>query len=72
MQLVMAWRETGTVPNEVTCRRVVNGKTELEMPIYPYPQLTAWNSKSNRYEPVDGPRLEVERVAERFRPAPKE
>jgi feruloyl esterase len=72
LQMVMAWREKGTVPNEVICKRVVNGKTEVEMPIYPYPQQTAWNAKTNSYEPVDAPRRGVERVADRFRPAPAE
>ena len=72
LRMVMDWREKGTVPNEVICRRMVNGKAEVEMPIYPYPQQTAWNAKTNSYEPVDGPRCGVERVANRFRPAPAE
>ena len=70
LQMVMDWREKGIVPNAVICKRVINGKTEIEMPIYPYPQQTAWNVKTNAYEPVDGPRGGVDRVAERFRPAP--
>jgi len=72
LQMVIAWREKGTVPNEVICRRVVDGKTEIEMPIYPYPQQTTWNAQTNNYQPVDGARGGVERVAARFRPAPAE
>lgn len=72
LQRVMDWREKGTVPNAVICRRVVNGKTELEMPLYPYPQQTAWDAKTSSYQPVDGPRGGVDPVAERFRPAPAE
>lgn len=70
--MVMAWREKGTVPNAVTCKRVVNGRTEIEMPVYPYPEQTSWNATTNGYEPIEGPRGGVERVADRFRPAAKE
>lgn len=70
LQLVMDWREKASAPAEAICRRVVNGRTELEMPIYPYPQQTAWNARTNSYAPVDGPRHGVQRVANRFRPAP--
>lgn len=72
LQQVMDWREKGTVPNAIICRRVINGKTEVEMPLYPYPQQTAWDAKTSSYQPVDGPRCGVEPVAERFRPAPAE
>ena len=72
LTLVMDWREKQTVPNEVICRRVVAGKTEIEMPIYPYPQQTTWNAQTNSYQPMDGPRRRVERVADRFRPASAE
>ncbi len=68
LQMVMDWREKGTVPGAVNCRRVANGKTEVSMPVYPYPQQTIWNAKTRQYEPVDGPRGEVEQVAGRFRP----
>jgi len=69
LQLVMDWREKGTVPNAIICHRVVKGKTEIEMPLYPYPQQTAWDAQTNSYRPVDGPRGGVDPVAERFRPA---
>ncbi|HEX4083679.1 MAG TPA: tannase/feruloyl esterase family alpha/beta hydrolase [Chthoniobacteraceae bacterium] len=67
---VMEWREHGTVPNEVVCRRVVGGKVEMEMPVYPYPQQTGWNPKTNQYQPVDGPRGGLDPIANRFLPAP--
>jgi feruloyl esterase len=41
----------------------------LLMPIYPYPQRTGWDAKARIFEPMDGPRGGVERIAERFRPA---
>ena len=70
LAMVIDWREHGTAPDAVICRRVVNGQTELEMPVYPYPLQTAWNANANRYQPVPGPRRGVERVADRFRPTP--
>jgi len=63
LPLVIAWREKGTIPNDVGGNR---------LPIYPYPQQTAWDAKSKRYQAVDGPRGGVEQVAERFRPASAE
>src|SRR5262249_15504579 len=41
---VKAWRENGTAPDALQAKRVVNGKTELEMPIYPYPAKTGWDA----------------------------
>lgn len=72
LSMVMDWREQGIAPDSVICRRVVNGKTEIEMPIYPYPQQPLWDAKTKSYQPVEGPRGGVESVAERFRPAAKE
>ena len=72
LRMLMDWREKGTAPNEITCRRVVNDETEVEMPIYPYPQQTTWNAKTDSYQPVNGPRGRVEQVARRFLPAPAE
>jgi len=66
------WRETGTAPNALPGKRVANGKTEIEMPIYPYPTKTGWDAATSSYKPVDGPRGGVERVAARFSPAPAE
>lgn len=65
--LVSEWREKGVVPNMIQGRRIVNGKTELDIPIYPYPSKTGWTSEQG-FQAVDGPRGGVERVAERFRP----
>ncbi len=66
---VRAWREQGTVPAALIGRHAEGGKVTFELPIYPYPQRTGWNVKNGSYEPVDGPRGGVERIAERFRPA---
>ena len=72
LKTVEAWREKGTAPAEEICKRVVDGKTELELPIYPYPQQTAWDVATQTYHPVDGPRGGVDAVAARFRPAAAE
>jgi len=64
--LVMNWREKGEAPHTLNARRVVDGKTEIDMPLYPYPEKTSW--EAGAFKPVAGPRGGVERVAERFRP----
>ncbi len=69
LDAVKVWREKGTVPNALPGKRVVNGKTEIEMPIFPYPAKTGWDAATSSYKPVDGPRAGVERVAARFLPA---
>jgi feruloyl esterase len=72
LDAVRAWRENGTVPGMIPGKRVVNGKTELEMPLYPYPTKTAWDAATSAFKPVDGPRGGVDRVAAAFRPAAAE
>ena len=42
------------------------------MTIYPYPTQTGWNAVMKNFEPVDGKRGGVERIAERFRPSAAE
>jgi feruloyl esterase len=64
--LVMNWREKGEAPHTLSAQRIVDGKTELDMPLYPYPEKTTW--ESGGFKPVNGPRGGVDRVAERFRP----
>jgi feruloyl esterase len=68
LDAVRAWREKGTAPFALTGRHAENGKTEWEMTIYPYPTKTGWNSATSTFEPVDGPRGDVDRIAERFLP----
>lgn len=68
LEAVRAWRETGTAPGALVGRHVVNGKAEWEFPLYPYPQKTGWNAVTSSFQPIDGPRGGVERVAKRFRP----
>lgn len=67
LELVAAWREKGTAPDKVQGQRVADGKTELDLPLYPYPVKTAWSAETG-FKPVDGPRGGVDRVAARFRP----
>ncbi len=69
LDAVRAWRETGTAPFALQGRHAENGKPSWEMPIYPYPTQTGWNAATKSFEPVDGKRGGVERIAERFRPA---
>jgi len=72
LEAVRAWRETGTAPFALTGRHVENGKTLWEMTIYPYPTRTGWNDGAKSFEPVEGKRGGVERIAGRFRPAAAE
>jgi feruloyl esterase len=67
LNLVIAWREKGVVPDMIRGERIVGGKTELDFPLYPYPRKTGWDA-TDGFKPVDGPRGGVDRVAERFRP----
>jgi len=67
---VMNWREKGAVPGMLKAQRIVDGKTELDIVLYPYPTKTGWDS--GQFRPVEGPRGGVERIAERFRPAAAE
>lgn len=68
--LVIDWREKGAVPDKIQGQRFVDGKTEIDMPIYPYPTKTGW--ANDGFAPVDGPRRGVDRVANKFRPAAAE
>jgi feruloyl esterase len=68
IEVVRNWREQGVAPGVLQGRRVVDGKTELEMPLYPYPTKTGWDAATSSFKPVAGPRGGVERVAARFRP----
>ena len=67
LNLVINWREKGVVPDMIRGQRIKNGKTELDIPLYPYPAKTGWQSEAG-FKPVDGPRGGVDRVAKRFSP----
>lgn len=58
LALVVDWREKGVAPQALRARRMVDGKTALDLQVQPYPGST------------DGPRGGVERIAERFRRPP--
>lgn len=64
---VIDWCEKGIEPGMITGKRVVEGKVEIEMPLYPYPAKTAWDPETG-FKPVDGSRGGVERIDESFRP----
>lgn len=68
LNLVIDWREKGVTPDMIRGQRIVAGKTELDMPLYPYPTKTVWAAETASFKPVEGPRGGVERVAARFRP----
>ena len=72
LDAVRAWRETSTAPFALTGRHVESNKPSWEMTIYPYPTQTGWNAATKSFEPADGKRGGVERIAERFRPAAAE
>lgn len=69
LEAVRNWREKGTAPEALPGRHVVNGKAEWELPLQPYPLKTGWDAATSTFRPVEGPRGNVERVAERFRPS---
>jgi len=68
LNLVIAWREKGIAPEMIRARRIIEGKTEIDIPLYPYPTKTGWDAATSTFIPVEGPRGGVDRVAERFRP----
>ena len=68
LEAVRAWRENGTAPVALTGRHAENKQTTWEMTIYPYPFKTGWNVATSSFEPSEGLRGGVERVAVRFRP----
>ena len=72
LNLVANWREKGVAPDMIRGRRVVNGKTELDMPLYPYPTKTGWDAETSSFKPVNGPRGGIDRIADRFRLVPTE
>jgi feruloyl esterase len=67
LALVIRWREAGVAPDQLQAKRIVDGKIEIDMPLYPYPMKTG-HSVETGFKPVEGPRRGVDRVAERFRP----
>lgn len=67
LALVVDWREKGIAPEAIRVKRIADGKTEIDIPVYPYPTQTSWDAKASDFKPVEGPRGNVERVAERFR-----
>ncbi len=67
LELVINWHEKGVAPNLIKGQRVIDGKIEIDMPLYPYPTKTGWEEGTG-FKPVDGPRRGVDRVAESFRP----
>ncbi len=72
LDAVRIWRETGTAPFALQGRHAENGKAPWEMPLYPYPTRTGWNAATSSFQPVDGPRGGVDRIAESFRPTAAE
>ena len=68
LEAVRDWREKGVVPDELLGKRVINGKVEQTMPLYPYPEKTGWDAATSSFKPVEGPRGGVEPVDNRFLP----
>lgn len=69
LTLLENWRENGIAPGRLPVSRVVNNVTEYTMTIAPYPQQPA---QTDAAAPTDGARGGVQRVSDRFRPAPQE
>lgn len=72
IELVRKWREGGEAPAMIPGKRIVDGKTEWEIPIFPYPLWTEWDAASGTYKAVERPRGGVERIAERYLPPASE
>lgn len=70
--LLVNWREKNIAPEVIQAKRVVEGRTEIETPLYPYPLKTAWDPTTACLKSVVGPRGGVDRVAKRFLPPPAE
>ncbi len=68
LNAVIKWREKNEAPDMIQGQRIVNGKTVIEIPLYPYPDKASWEAGTREFKRVEGPRGGVERVAERFRP----
>jgi len=68
LQVVIDWREKGIAPEMLPGKRIINGKTELELPIYPYPQQAKWSPETNSYHPVEGSRSGIPRISARYLP----
>jgi feruloyl esterase len=71
LEVVRNWREKGKAPEGLRGSHISEGKTSLEMPVYPYPSKTGWNDATATFKPfmpIEGARGGVERVAARFRP----
>lgn len=67
LEAVVRWREQGIAPGALRAERVVDGVSEISVPVPPYPWRLAWNAEEQVCEAVPGLRGQVERVAERFR-----
>lgn len=65
--MVMNWREKNAVPDKIQGQRIVEGKIEIDIPLYPYPAQTGLDG-TDGFKPVIGPRGGVDRIAGRFRP----
>lgn len=68
LDLVVGWREQGVDPGMIRGRRIIEGKTEMDLPLYPYPTRTDRDAGTGGFKPVEGPRGGVDRIAGRFRP----
>ncbi|SDU10041.1 feruloyl esterase [Verrucomicrobium sp. GAS474] len=64
LEALRAWREKGTAPEALRGVRQEEGKTVLELPLYPYPRKAAWDAASASFKPVEGPRGGVGRVSD--------
>ena len=54
LETVRAWREKGASPGTLNRRRVVDGKTEWELPLHPYSLKTGWNAATSTFQAVEG------------------
>ena len=67
LNMVINWREKNAVPGAIQGQRIINGKTEVDIPLYPYPSKTGFDAVSG-FKPVEGPRGGVDRISAKFLP----
>lgn len=65
VQAVIQWREKGVAPGVIQGQRLIDGKTELDLPLPPYPDKTTADPGGG-FKTVPGPRGHVPRIAARF------
>lgn len=68
IDLLVKWREENVVPDTIQLQRVIEDKTDFDIPVQPYPGKTV-PDEEREFGRITGLRGGVERVSGRFLPA---